>query len=64
MNKPRLVEITDHHELARLWETRDELGSPHIFRKPGTADQWGNSVWVDAEELRAWRSANTSGEAK
>jgi len=59
MDKPRLVEVTDHHELAKLWEERGQLGTPHMFGMP-TQDKWGNGVWCEVHELEAWRSQSQS----
>lgn len=54
MDKPKMIEITDHHELARLWDSRDDLNMPTLVRRPGGA--LGHRVYADASELRAWRA--------
>jgi hypothetical protein len=53
MSKIRLVAVTDPAELKALRE--GGLDCPALYEPPtGQADQ---TVRVDADELRAWRSA-------
>lgn len=55
-DKPRLVQVTDTNEIHQLGlaATRGDLNVPHII----AGGRFGNyEVWVDADELRAWRSA-------
>jgi hypothetical protein len=58
MIKPRLTQLSVT-EAETLFDARDagDLSVPYFMPIPGTA-----GYWADAEELRAWRSANTSGE--
>jgi hypothetical protein len=56
MAKTRLAPITDPAELAAL--RTGGLDCPALYEPPpGQADQ---TWYVDAGELRAWRSARTS----
>lgn len=54
MNKPRLTRLTDLNDILYLEAHRSDLGVPTVFR------QKNGEVLVDADELRAWRSQNTS----
>jgi hypothetical protein len=48
MNKPKLVKVSDS-EAKDILARRGELDIPHLFNA-------GNSLWVDPDELRAWRA--------
>jgi hypothetical protein len=50
-DKPRLVMISDWEEIHKLYATAGDLGSPHVIKdKDGV-------LYVDADELRAWRAS-------
>ena len=59
-DKPRLVEITDAREYGLLMAHQGELGIPHLLTdfvlRPGQP----RTVFVDADELRAWRKLRES----
>jgi hypothetical protein len=54
-DKPRMVEITDLAEQEALQAAAGELGTPTLYQRMDTL-RW----WVDADELKAWRSTRTS----
>lgn len=56
MSKPRLTEITDTAELTALHAA--SIDAPPVWsNRVGSRIQF----WANADELRAWRSQNTSG---
>ena len=52
MDKPRMVRVTDQHERDDLIEHWGDLDTPRIVRS-------SEGIFVDADELRAWRAART-----
>jgi hypothetical protein len=61
--KARMVPITDHHELAKLYEGRNDIGTPQVVRLHEGEDKWSATCFVNADELAKWRaSQTTSGE--
>jgi hypothetical protein len=57
-DKERLIEITDPDEITKLHVNVD-LGRPHCF---SSRDKTGIHFWANAEDLRAWRALQTTGE--
>lgn len=60
MSKQRLVLITDHHELARLYEQRNELNTPSVVRLHEGEDKWSAQCYADADELRLWLASQVT----
>lgn len=56
--KPRLIAVTDPEEADAL-ASKDEgdLGTPFTMKPNG-------HLWVDAEELQAWRASQTTSDGK
>lgn len=54
--KPRMTPISDHHELAALYEGRDQIGVPQVVRLHEGEDNWSVNCYVNAAELKKWRA--------
>lgn len=59
MSKPRMTEITDAAELAALEAA--SIDAPALF-----SNRVGDRIhfWANTDDLRLWRSSNTSGADK
>lgn len=55
MDKPRLIRVTDLDEIDAIRAAGNGIGVPFYHFNQATYQ-----LWADAEELRAWRSQNTS----
>jgi hypothetical protein len=53
-SKPRLVEVTDIMERDRLMKATGDLDCPFFSIRPD------NRILADADELRAWRAAQST----
>jgi hypothetical protein len=57
-DKIHLTEVTGDERL-RLEEMTGELNCPMLFHRPKD-----NTLWADADELRAWRTTQADTEGK
>lgn len=57
MSKPKFVAITDPTEIEELTADPGGLDKPFTHKPNG-------HLWVDPDQLDAWRSTRTSGTAK